>query len=327
MKVLVTGATGFLGGWLVPRLVQESFEVKILRRQNSDISALEGLAIEHCIGDVTDKESYKKAAEGCDAIFHLAGVIAYEPSKRELMEKVNVGGTKNTIEICEELGIKKLLYLSSVVAIGSSFDGEPLNEDSEFNLNHLNLGYFDTKREAEDLVKKAVENTGLHAVIVNPSTIYGKGDAKKGSRKTQLKVAKGEFPVYPPGGVNVVAVEDVVDGIMLAFEKGRPGRRYILSGENLSLEKLFIEIAREAGVKPPKLGLNKTAIMTMGKLGDFIKPLGVSWPLTTENAWTAVLYHWFDNTRAKEELGFQARPAQHALHESVTWMKEQGLLK
>lgn len=326
MEVLVTGATGFLGSWLVPRLIKEGHKVRILRRKTSDTSDLEGLELDHRIGDVTDYKSLLEAASGVGAIFHLAGVIAYEPEKRKAMEKVNVGGTQNVVNVCKELNISKLLYLSSVVAIGASFDGNPLNEETEFNINHLNLGYFDTKREAEEIVKLAVRNEGLNAMIVNPSTIYGRGDAKKGSRKTQLKVAQGKFPFYTPGGVNVVAVEDVVDGILLAFEKGKPGRRYILSGENISIQKLFTLIAQEAGVKPPKILLSKIALSTIGKLGDYFKPLGVKWPINSENAWTAVLYHWFDNKRAKEELGWNPRPSQHALHESVEWMKENNLL-
>lgn len=326
MEVLVTGATGFLGSWLVPRLIEEGYRVRILRRKSSDISALKELNLDHRIGDVTDYDSLEKASNGVSAIFHLAGVIAYEPEKREMMEKVNVGGTKNVIRVCKNNKIDKLLYLSSVVAIGASFDGTPLNEESEFNINHLNLGYFDTKREAEDLVKLAVIKDKLKAYIVNPSTIYGKGDAKKGSRQTQVKVAKGKFPFYTPGGVNVVAVEDVVDGIMLAFNKGKPGRRYILSGDNISIKKLFEAIAQEAGVKPPSIGLSQVMISNIGKLGDLFKPLGVKWPINSENAWTAVLYHWFDNKRAKEELGWEPRSFQHALHESVQWMKDNKLL-
>ena len=149
---------------------------------------------------------------------------------------------------------------------------------------------------------------------------------KKGSRKTQVKVAQGSFPFYPPGGVNVVAVEDVVEGIFLAIEKGKPGRRYILSGDNISIEELFLKIAQEAGVKAPKIPLSKPILKVIGSFGDFLKPLGVSWPINSENANTASMFHWFDNKRAKEELGFNPRPSQNAIHESVAWMKENKIL-
>lgn len=326
MRALVTGATGFLGGWLVPALLKKGYEVRILCRNSSDLSELPVDEVEKFIGDVTDQNSLLEAAKDCDEIYHLAGVIAYEPEKLELMQKVNVEGTKNILKVCKELKISKLLYLSSVVAIGASFDGNPLNEESDFNINHLNLGYFDTKREAEDLVREAVKFDGLKAYIVNPSTIYGRGDAKKGSRKTQVKVAKGEFPFYPSGGVNVVAVEDVIDGIFLAMEKGEPGRRYVLSGENITIKQLFEKISAEAGVKAPKIPLNRAVMKIIGSIGDIVKPLGISWPVNSENAWTTTLFHWFDNKRAKEELGFKPKPAQHAIHESVAYMKENKLI-
>lgn len=326
MKVLVTGATGFLGGALCKALVKKNYEVYALKRSNSDTEMLDDLSIQYVAGDVTNRESVFKAIEGMDLVFHLAGLIAYEPSKRALMDKVNVEGTKNVVDACVEFKVKQLMYVSSVVAIGASFDGEPLNEESEWNINHLNLGYFDTKKEAEELVVSAVTNHGLKAYLVNPSTIYGPGDAKKGSRSTQKKVAQGKFPIYPPGGVNVVSVDDVVEGMFLALEKGQPGRRYILAGENITLKKLFEIIASEAGVPAPKYPLPKALMGSLGKIGDMANRFGFSFPLNSENAWTAQLYHWFDNSRAKQELGFQPKSAQYAIHQSIEWMKEKGLL-
>src|SRR5690606_38059941 len=155
--------------------------------------------------DVTDPQSVDSATRGMDSVFHLAGLIAYTRSERAAMERVNVQGTRNVIDACRAAKVKKLVHLSSVVAIGASFDGKTLlNEESEFNLGHLNLGYFETKRKAELHVVDAAKRGDFETVILNPGTIYGAGDAKKGSRKTQIKVAQGRFPFYPSGGVNVV---------------------------------------------------------------------------------------------------------------------------
>ncbi|MFK8136894.1 MAG: NAD-dependent epimerase/dehydratase family protein [Bdellovibrionales bacterium] len=326
MKALVTGATGFLGGWLCKELIHRGYEVRILRRQNSDLSDIEDLKLEHYIGDVTDRGSVFEAVMGMDIVFHLAGVIAYEPEKRNLMEKVNVGGTQNVVDACLKNKTAKLLHLSSVVAIGASFSAGVMTEESDFNLNHLNLGYFYTKRQAEEIVMAAVVNDSLPAYIVNPSTIYGAGDAKKGSRKTQLKVAKAKFPLYPVGGVNVVAVEDVIQGIFLALEKGKPGRRYILSGENLMIRDLFIMIAEEAGVEAPKIPLHPPVIKMIGRIGDLVDRFGLKAPIKYENALVASMYHWFDNKRARVELGFQPKKARKAIANSVKWIKENGLL-
>jgi dihydroflavonol-4-reductase len=216
--------------------------------------------------------------------------------------------------------------MSSVVAVGASFDGKPLDEESPYTISHLNLGYFETKKAAEDLVREACRKGQIEAVCLNPSTIYGAADAKKGSRKTQLKVAQGRFPFYTSGGVSIVSVHDVIEAVLTAREKGRNGERYILSGENLTIKDVFTRIAHLAGAKPPGIYLPNLAVKAIGKVGDMLENMGRKGPLNSENAWTALLYHWFDNSKARAELNFNPRPAQDALKESVDWMKEQGLL-
>lgn len=328
MKVLVTGATGFLGGWLVRRLLDEGYEVRIIKRSGSRLDELEGLPLDIAIGDVTDAKSLVEACKGVDSVFHLAGLIAYSRAQREAMERVNIGGTANVLNACRETGVRRLLYLSSVVAIGASFDGKvPLTEESPYNVAHLDLGYFETKHKAELLVSEAAHQGQVDAVMINPSTIYGPADAKKGSRRVQIKVAQGKFPFYPPGGVNVVAVEDVVDCIMAGWKKGRTGERYIVSGENLLLKEVFEMIAHEAGVKAPTIALPRPLIFAVGKIGDALEGIGKKGPLNSENAWTSVLYHWFDASKAKRELGLNPKPASHAIAQSVRWMKDNGLLK
>lgn len=326
MKVLVTGATGFLGSWLTRRLVEEGHDVRILRRKSSDLSELDGLTVEHGIGDVSDPESTLKACQGVEAVFHLAGVVGYSKAMRDLMEKVNVQGTRNVVEACKAQSVQRLIHLSSVTAVGASFDGKLLNENSTYNVRHLNLGYFETKRAAEEIVKRSADAGELDAVMLNPSTIYGPGDAKKGSRKVQMKVAQGRFPFYTSGGVSIVAVEDIVEAIVAAHSKGRSGERYILSGENITIKQLFEWIAEAAGAKAPRIFLPNPVVKLIGKVGDKMEAAGKKGPLNTENAWTSILYHWFDSTKAREELGFQPRPAKIAIQNSVNWMKENSLI-
>lgn len=327
MKVLVTGANGFLGSWVTKALVKEGHEVYALVRPKSDISELDGVHCKYVHGDVTDVTSLLEAFKGMDSIFHLAGVIAYKKSQRSLMNKVNVQGTANVVSVCREHKIRRLVYLSSVVAIGAGYTTqEILNEESSYNIADLNLGYFETKHQAEEIVKAACNKGEINAVILNPSTIYGAGDAKKGSRKMQLKVAQGKLKFYTSGGVNVVAVEDVVAGILSAWKKGRNGERYILAGENILIKDLFSLIAAEAGVKPPPYQLPDALLHIVGAFGDFLETLGLKGPLSRENAYTATMYHWFDSKKAQAELEFKPRPAKEAIHNSVQWMKDQGLL-
>jgi dihydroflavonol-4-reductase len=328
MKVLVTGATGFLGGWLVRRLLNEGIEVRVLARSGRPGEELEGLPIEVVRGDVTVAESLVEACRGVDSVFHLAGLIAYTRAQREAMERINIGGTANIIEACVKNSVRRLVHLSSVVAIGASFDGkQPLTEDSPYNVRHLNLGYFETKKRAEELVVEATRAGRIESVILNPSTIYGPGDAKKGSRGTQLKVARGRFPFYTSGGVNVVAVEDVVDCIVQAWKTGHTGERYIVAGENILIRDLFRMIAEEAGVRPPNILLPTPIVHMLGHVGDALEKIGKKGPLNSENAWTSTLYHWFDSGKAQRELGLKPKPARHAIHGSVQWIKDHGLLR
>lgn len=327
MKVLVTGANGFLGGWLTRRLIEEGHEVSALLRKQSDHSELEGLAIKKVWGDVTDLQSLRTALNGQQAVFHLAGVIAYSKKDRALMDKVNVQGTANLLQAMRENSVGELLNLSSVAAIGAGFVPQQiLNENSEFNLTPFNLGYFETKRQAEALVNAAVKSDGLRAVSVNPSTIYGAGDARKGSRNTQLKVAQGKALFYPQGGVSIVAVEDVIDGIMSAFKKGKSGERYILSGDNLTLKEVFQIIADCSKVKAPWIPIPNFMMKGVGVIDDCLQGIGLKGPLPSEKAFVATLFHWFDHQKATNELGFKPRPAVEAIAKSVQWSKDHKLL-
>jgi dihydroflavonol-4-reductase len=327
VKVIVTGASGFLGGWLVKRLINEGLDVSILARKGSDLSELSGLRYTIVEGDVSDSSQLAKAFSEHDSVFHLAGLVAYNRTARDMMEKVNVLGTQNVIEACKKSKIKRLVYMSSVVAVGASFDGKSLlNEQSIYNISHLNLGYFETKHKAEKLVVEATRRGDVDAVILNPGTIYGGADAKKGSRKTQVKVAQGKFPFYPSGGVNVVSVHDVVDATLAGWKRGKSGERYILGNENLTIKAVFELIAEAANVEPPKFALPKGAIFALGYVGDFMERVGLKGPMSLENAWTANMFHWYDSTKARTELGLGRRSAKDAISESVGWMKEHHLI-
>jgi dihydroflavonol-4-reductase len=168
----------------------------------------------------------------------------------------------------------------------------------------------------------ASKNKELFTVCVNPSTIYGFADAKKGSRSNQIKVAQGKLPFYTTGGVNVVSVDDVTDGIILALEKGRNGERYILANENVTINELFRMIAKSAEKSAPEKHLPTFLLHIAGWIGDRLKK-----GLSSENAYTASMYHWFDYSKAKKELGYQPqKTAQQAIDDSVSWMKQNGYL-
>jgi len=321
MKALVTGASGFLGVALCKALCEKGVQVNALLRPTSDKSDLGNVT--HHIGDVTDKDSFLKAAQGVDVVFHLAGLVGHSNKQLSDMQQVNVHGTQLAIEVCQKQNCK-LIYISSVVAVGASKKPEVLNEDSFYDPSLSKIAYFSTKKQAEILVQNACKKGKLFAVILNPSTIYGDGDMKKGSRKIQAKVAKGKFPFYTSGGVSVVDLSSVVNACIVALEKGRNKERYILSGENITIKELFYLIAKAADKKPPFIHLNNFLLNPLAGLGTGLNKLGVPFPITSESAKLAQLYHWFDHSKATTELGFSPLKASKAVEHSVKWYLKFG---
>jgi dihydroflavonol-4-reductase len=328
MRVLVTGANGFLGAWLSRRLLEEGHSVSVLLRQKSNHAELEGLSVRKIWGDICDLKSLQQGFKDQQLIFHLAGVIAYSRKDRALMEKVNVQGTQNVLQAMADCGVSELLYLSSVAAVGAGLTAKQvLNEESPYNLEKYDFGYFETKRKSEKIVVEFSKQNSIRSVIVNPSTIYGAGDARKGSRNTQLKVAQGKGLFYPMGGVSIVAVEDVIEGILSAQKKGRAGERYILAGDNLYLKDVFALIAGAAKVKAPSLPIPNFIMYALAFLDNQLNQIGLTGPLPSERAMVATFFHWFDHSKAKNELGFVPKSANYAIENSVRWMRDQGLLK
>ena len=326
-KALVTGASGFVGGWLCRRLLDEGHELRVLARKSSDLRAIGDGRLERVEGDIVDAEAVGQACRDVDVVFHLAGLVAYRRSDREKMEAINVGGTRNVIHGCLSANVSRLVHMSSVVAVGASFSEQvTLNEDSAYNVAHLNLGYFETKRRAEIEVLKATQEQGLQATVVNPSTIYGPGDSLKASRGVQLKVAKGKFPFFTQGGVNVVAIEDVIEGLLRAWDRGQIGERYILANENLTIKQLFGIIATAAGKSKPWIYLPTPVVRTLGIWGDKKEALGGKALVNSENAWTSTLYHWFSSKKAQNDLGMTFRSSEEAVVRSVEWSKRHGIV-
>ena len=322
MKTLVTGASGFLGGWLCKTLCEKKCEVHTLLRPTSNKHNLQNLNLHFHTGDVIDLDSFMKAAEGVDLIFHLAGVVSHSEKDLTIMKKVNVQGTAHAVEVAQKRGAK-LIHISSVVTVGASAKPLVLNEDSSYDPALSQIGYFHTKKQAEILVQEACKKEKISAVILNPSTIYGEGDMQKQSRKVQAKVAQGRFPFYTSGGVSIVDVQSVVDACLQAVERGRQGERYILSGENISIKKLFSLIAKAAGVKPPFIHLNNFLLRILAEAGIGLQKLGLSSPVSRESAHLARLYHWFDHSKASQELDFTPMKAEQAIENSVKWWLSQ----
>jgi dihydroflavonol-4-reductase len=324
MKIFVTGATGFLGQHLCRRLVEDGYEVTALRRSSSDTALLAGLDLDFATGDVTDQPSLEAAMRGQEAVVHAAGHLAYWSRLRATQNQVNIEGTRNVVAASQRAGIRRLLYVSSVAAIGIPDRGQlPADESFPFNLESSPLNYPVSKKRAEQLVNTGCKN-GLDAVIVNPGALLGKwGRYYRGSEGVE-KIRKRPVAFYYTGGRNLVHVADVVDGILCALEHGRSGERYILGGENLT----YLETARIAAAR---LGRNILLLPVLplvtrllSALDPMISSVGRRPPVTRETHFTSSRFQYYSSAKAERELGYLARPFSDILEDMLQWYDQRS---
>jgi len=317
----ITGATGFVGSMLAKELCNRGLEVHILRREKSSNTILDDLPVHHHIGDILDKDAVKKAMANATAVFHCAGIVSFWKKMRKKQYDVNAEGTEVVSSAALELDIQRFVHTSSVAAIGPAENGTIITEETPFRWDRYDIGYNISKHEAEMRIEEKVKN-GLNAVIVNPSTIVGPGDVNMHGSAIIFNVMKERLPFYIETPMNIVDIDDVVQGHVLAFEKGKPGDRYILSGHSLPLGELLKEIERIAGGRAPK---NKIpffaahAAATLIELGAAImkkKPL-----LTRELLRVGKYRQEFSCTKAEQELGYTRTPLDETIEKTANWLQ------
>ncbi|MGH7849391.1 MAG: SDR family NAD(P)-dependent oxidoreductase, partial [Thermodesulfobacteriota bacterium] len=252
MVTLVTGATGLLGSHIARKLAERGDKVRLLLRKTSKTINIDDLNAERVYGDVTDVDSIRKAIEGCDTIYHAAGIVSFKQADYKKMEDINVKGTQNVFTAALEAGVKKAVYTSSVAAIGLKPGKEIADEETPFDPAGTDIQYIKSKYYAEEEALKFFRK-GLPLVIVNPSIVIGAGDVYVSTSGFILWYCKGRLPGYTDGGINVVDAEDVALGHLLAAEKGRLGERYILSNRNITIKELFEVIEKVTGIPRPRM--------------------------------------------------------------------------
>ena len=327
MAILVTGATGFLGSHVARKLVERGERVRILLRKTSRTSNIEDIDAERAYGDILDIDSVKEALKGCDTLYHIAGIVSSRKSDYGRMEEINVKGTFNVFSSALEAGVKKAVYTSSVAAIGVDPNGGIANEETPFTLEPMGIQYLNTKYYAEKEALKFYQK-GLPLVIVNPSIVIGPGDIYLSSTALIVWYCKGKFPGYMDGGVNVVDVEDVAEGHILAAEKGRVGERYILGNKNLSIMECFSLLERVTGIPSPKRKVPYFVALTAGFIRErIIRVSSPSFVLQdVDSAKAGRLYWYFDSSKAVRELGFPQTPVEESLKKTIKWFRDNGYL-
>ena len=327
MAILVTGATGFLGSHVARKLVERGERVRILLRKTSRTSNIKDIDAERAYGDILDIDSVKEALKGCDTLYHVAGIVSSRKSDYRRMEEINVKGTFNVLSSALEAGVKKAVYTSSVAAIGVDPGGGIANEKTPFTLEPMSIQYINTKYYAEKEALKFYEK-GLPLVIVNPSVVIGAGDIYLSSTALIVWYCKRKFPGYMDGGVNVVDVEDVAEGHILAAEKGRVGERYILGNRNLSIKECFSILERITGIPSPKRKVPYFMALTAGFIRErIIRGSSPSFVLQdVDSAKAGRLYWYFDSSKAVRELGFPQTPVEESLKKTIKWFRDNSYI-
>jgi dihydroflavonol-4-reductase len=305
MKVLVTGATGFLGPQLCKRMVHEGYEVRILCRRSSNLEALAAFPFEKVLGDITDAESIRAAVRDCGYVIHAAANASHQPKSWQEQVRVNVEGTRSIARAARMQGVERFLHISSVAAIGIPTDPEqPADEDFPFNVENTSLTYHISKHRGEQEVLREVDS-GLDAVIVNPALICGATARGYRVPQSMQSVLLNRIVPYSPGGQCLVHVEDVLKGVLLALRKGRKGNRYILGGSNIHFRDMSNAVCETLHLNrwlvpvPTQLAHCKTSI------GNLFRRISGIDQIPGYNR--RFCYQFYTSRKAREELAYKPR--------------------
>lgn len=328
MKALVTGATGLVGSAVVRELLKNGEEVKVLVRPTSDRFNLQGLDVEEALGDITEPATLRAAMGGCDRVYHVAALYTMD-DRPELYHRINVEGTRNVMRACEDAGVARVVYTSTVATVGSSRPGELADEDTLWDLGDLYIPYVTTKYVAEFEAYRAMAR-GLHVVVVCPAGPMGERDVKPTpTGKMIVDFLNGKMPAYPKMAFNVIDVDDVALGQRLAMEKGRIGERYILSNYNTTLREVLDTVARIAGVPGPKMAIPHSVGLVFSFFAELLVTKILRRPTLFSVAGARFLKRpmHFSNEKAVRELGLTLTPFETCLEKAVRWFQANGYIR
>jgi len=328
-KILVTGATGFVGAAVARALIARGERVVLLARKSSPRGNIEGLDAEVAIGDLREAESLKPAFQGVDRLYHVAADYRlWAPDPNEIVEANRLGVT-NIMTAALRAGVSRVVYTSSVATLKLNAEGRPVDETSPATPEQAIGAYKRSKTIAERVVETMVKTQGLPAVIVNPSTPIGPRDIKPTpTGRVIVEAANGKMPGYVDTGLNLVHVEDVAAGHLLAMDKGRIGERYILGGQDVPFGQFLTEICQMAGRRPPMLKIPRAPLFPFARAAEFFARFTGKEPFATVDALRMAKYRmYFSSAKAQAELGYSARPYKEAIADALSWFQEKGMVK
>ncbi len=330
MRVLVTGASGFIGSYLCRALAARGDEVLALHRPTSILAGLDGLPVRRVVGDMLDPASLARAFDTVEVVFHTAAPMRPEADGRTAIE-AHVLGTRNVVQAARQAGVRRLIYTSSVAALGvpdvpattPAQNAPLLDERHVWNYIPERWPYAYAKHASEQEILRAVE-AGLQAVIVNPSVVFGAGDWYRTKRSLVAYLARGALLPVIPGGLNVVHIDDVTAGHLAALDRGRTGERYILGGENSTLPELLRITAQVVGRRPPWIRLPLWAFPPIRHLLEPARK-SLNLPIEPSMLWLAGYHFFYDTHKSQVELGLpSAIPYRQAATETFEWLIDIG---
>jgi dihydroflavonol-4-reductase len=320
-KTLVTGGTGFVGLHVVRALARRGDELRLLVRDESNTKPLEGIEWERAIGDVTDRDSVRRAMQGVDRVFHIAGTTSMRSRDRIRVFQVNVEGTRNVFEEALDAGVERAVFTSSCSAVGAAKKGETIDEDHPFTVGRLGIAYINSKHDAE-LVATRIASKGLRIVTVNPSFVLGPDDPNPSGTSNALvrRLLLRRIPGYLDGAVNVVDVRDVATGHLLADERGESAERYLLSGRNFTMHRLFADLSRIGNVPTPPVRMGGR--LAVGGV-QAMELVGFRVPTSADEVRSGTQWFTYRNDKAREQLGWEPRPHEETLEDTVSWQLDE----
>jgi dihydroflavonol-4-reductase len=323
----VTGATGFVGSAVARALLAAGMGVRALARRQSAKANLDGLPVELVEGDMRDPATIRAGVDGARYVFHVAADYRlWAPDPDEIL-RANVEGTRTVMEAAAAADVERIVYTSSVATLKPHDDGEPADETRPLTESEAIGAYKKSKVAAERLVEAMVKD-GLPAVIVNPAAPIGPRDRRPTpTGRLIVEAASGRIPAFVDTGLNIVHVDDVATGHLLALQKGLIGERYILGGENMTLAELLARIARLVGRTPPRLSLPRWPLYPIAYAAEAIARFTKREPLATLDGLRMSEYHmYFTSAKAERELSYKPRPAEDAIRDAIDWFRQAGYL-
>src|SRR5215471_12324715 len=329
MLIFVTGATGFVGSHVAQLLSAQGADLRLLVRSSSRTENIADLKAERVVGDLRDPDSLKYAMQGCEFVFHVAADYRLWVRNPEEMYRCNVEGTRGLIRAAQESGVRRVIYTSSVATMGFTATGHIADENSPVKLKDMVGHYKRSKFMAEEIAIEAGKR-GANVVVVNPTTPVGEQDLKPTpTGRIIVDFLKRKFPAYVDTGLNLVDVKEVAHGHLLAMEKAKPGERYILGGENLTLKQILDKLSALTGLPSPRVRVPHAVALGFAAFDQFFTGTILrKEPRATIDAVRMGRKKMFaSSARAERELGYKAAPVEDALRRAIAWFQSHGYVE